>query len=131
VMERYPKLKWVAVEGGIGWIPYYLERWDGVWERQRHWAKLQLPMKPSAYWRRQVFATFEEDKIGIELAVRHPEYVGVDNLMWACDYPHGDTTWPNSVKSVRSQFKDVPKAALRKMTWENVSKVYDIAAPKG
>ena len=130
VMERYPRLKWVAVEGGIGWIPYYLERWDGVWERQRHWAKLNLPMKPSDYWRRQVWATFEEDNIGIDLAVRHPEYVSAENLMWACDYPHGDTTWPNSVKIVQKQFKDVPAAAMRKMTWENVAKLYKIAAPE-
>ncbi|MCH8196325.1 MAG: amidohydrolase [Chloroflexi bacterium] len=129
VMERYPGIKWVAVESGIGWVPYYLERWDGVYERQRHWSKLDLPLAPSEYWRRQVFATFEEDRIGVELAVRHPEYVGVDNLMWASDYPHGDTTWPNSRQSVRDQFQGLPDEARRKITWDNARRLYAIETP--
>jgi len=129
VMERHPKLQWVSVESGIGWIPYYLERFDGVWERQRHWAKLDLPRKPSDYWRRQVFATFEEDRIGVDLAVRHPEYVAVDNLMWASDYPHGDTTWPNSKKIVQEHFRHLPQDARRKITWENARLLYAIETP--
>ena len=129
VMERYPGIKWVAVEGGIGWVPSYLERWDAVYERQRHWSKLDLPMKPSEYWRRQIFATFEEDPLGVEMAVRHPEYVGVDNLMWASDYPHGDTTWPNSRESVQEQFADIPEDSRRKITWENARRLYEIETP--
>lgn len=131
VLERYPTVKWVSVESGIGWIPYYLERWDGVYERQRHWSKLDLPRKPSEYWRRQVYATFEEDKIGVNLAVRHPEYVGVENLMWASDYPHGDTTWPNSRQTVRDHFAGMPEEARRKITWENARRLYAIETPKG
>lgn len=129
VMERHPKLRWIAVEGGIGWVPYYLERWDCVWERQRHWAKVDLPQKPSFYWRRQVFATFEEDKIGVDLAVRHPEYVGPENLLWASDYPHGDTTWPNSRRTVAEHFRDLPERARWRITWENARELYGIQPP--
>ncbi len=129
VLERYPGIRWVAVESGIGWLPYYLERWDGVYQRQRHWSNLDLPLTPSEYWRRQVFATFEEDRIGVELAVRHPEYVGVDNLMWASDYPHGDTTWPHSRQTVQEHFQGLPEEARWKITWENARRLYGVETP--
>lgn len=130
VMARYPDLKWVSVESGIGWIPYFLDRWDNNFERQRHWAQLAFDMKPSEYWRRQVYATFEEDKVGVLLAHMLPDICPVDNLMWACDYPHSDTTWPHSREIVREQFKDIPDEDRRKVVWENCQKLYGIPAPR-
>ena len=129
ILDRYPSLKWVAVEGGIGWVHYFLERWDNSLERQRHWANLDLKLKPSDYWRRQVYATFEEDTIGVELAVRRPDICPVDNLLWASDYPHSDTTWPRSREVVRDHFKDMPDEARRKIVWENSAKLYKVPDP--
>ncbi len=95
--ELFPKLKIVSVEGNIGWIPYFLERADRIYQRHRYWSRLELPMPPSEYFRRQVYATFIQDRAGIRLR----DLIGVDNLMWSSDYPHTDTTWPNSVKCNR------------------------------
>jgi hypothetical protein len=44
--ELFPKLKIVSVEGNIGWIPYFLERADRIYQRHRHWSRLELPMPP-------------------------------------------------------------------------------------
>jgi predicted TIM-barrel fold metal-dependent hydrolase len=61
VMQRYPELKFVSVEGQIGWVSFFQYYSDHLWEKHRHWTKSQLEEPPSHYFRRQVFATFMED----------------------------------------------------------------------
>ena len=65
VLEKYPGLRLVLGESGIGWIPYILQRMDAEWEDQ--FKDLTLTMPPSQYWRRQCKATFQTDPIGIKL----------------------------------------------------------------
>ena len=77
-------------------------------------------MKPSDYYKRQMYATFQNDPIGAKLL----EYVGVDNAMWASDYPHGDSVWPRSHETVEEDFADVDEASLRKVTYDNAWKLY-------
>ena len=79
--ERYPNLKIVIGEAGLGWIPYVLQHMDLEWEDQ--FQDLDLKMKPSEYWHRQFYATYQTDPVGIEL-LRH---LGEDNVMWGSDYP--------------------------------------------
>ncbi|HEX8969126.1 MAG TPA: amidohydrolase family protein, partial [Chloroflexota bacterium] len=88
VCERFPDLKFVPTEFETGWIGNFLRRTDHAWTR--HGGKIagfSLPHKPSDYWHRQFTATFEDDPIGI----RTRDFIGVDNLMWGSDYPHGDS----------------------------------------
>ena len=92
VMQRYPELKFIAVEGQIGWISFFQYYSDHLWEKHRFWTKSELEEPPSYYFRRQVFATFMEDPVGL----RERHHIGIDNIMWASDYPHSETTWPNS-----------------------------------
>ena len=63
--ERYPNLKIVIGEAGLGWIPYVLQHMDLEWEDQ--FKDLDLKMKPSEYWHRQCYATYQTDPVGIEL----------------------------------------------------------------
>jgi predicted TIM-barrel fold metal-dependent hydrolase len=75
---------------------------------------------PSETFRRQCYATFQEDRSGIRLR----DMLGVDNLMWASDYPHSDTTFPDSKKVIDATFAGVPEADKRKMICDNAAKLY-------
>jgi predicted TIM-barrel fold metal-dependent hydrolase len=122
VMELFPGLRFVSVEGYIGWVPFFLERADRIYKRHKYWSRLELPMPPSEYFRRQIYATFIEDKVGIRL--RH--LVGVENAMWSSDYPHSDTTWPHSVRYIEETLAGVPEVDKRKIIGENAAKLYGL-----
>src|SRR2546428_1419706 len=120
VFERYPNLRVVVGESGIGWIPYALDRMDFEWEDR--FRDLGLTMKPSDYWRRQCKGTFQFDRIGTKLI----EDMGVETLMWGSDYPHGDGVWPESSKYIEEQFGHLPADVVRKITCENAGKFYGL-----
>ena len=88
-LERFPNLKIVIGEAGLGWIPYVLQHMDLEWEDQ--FKDLDLKMKPSEYWHRQCYATYQTDPVGIRLL----DILGEDNVMWGSDYPHPDGIWPD------------------------------------
>lgn len=122
-LARFPDLKVVLVESGLGWIPYYLERLDTM--RVRHgWDRMGMPIDepPSVYWHRQMAATFEEDRFGI----RNRHDIGVENLMWATDYPHPDSTWPRSQEVIHEHFDGVPIEETRQMVAGNAARFYGL-----
>jgi predicted TIM-barrel fold metal-dependent hydrolase len=94
IFVRYPTLKVAYSEGQMGWIPFVLQRADDVWLEHRGWNGVAdtIPEAPSEYFRRNVFACFFRDPVGIDMIER----VGVDNITFETDYPHTDTTWPHS-----------------------------------
>jgi predicted TIM-barrel fold metal-dependent hydrolase len=120
VLERYPNLRIVFGESGIGWIPYALDRMDFEWEDR--FRDLGLTMKPSDYWRRQCKATFQFDPIGTKLL----DDMGVETVMWASDYPHTDGVWPESSKYIEEQFGHLPADVVRKITCENAGRLYGL-----
>lgn len=123
ILERFPNLRVVMVESGLGWIPYYLQRLDRM--QSRHgWNTFEgmIKEKPSVYWYRQMAATFEEDEYGIE----NRGAIGVENLMWATDYPHPDCTWPDSQKVLRRHFVGVPDDEMRLMVAGNAARLYNL-----
>ena len=123
VCERHPRLKLVLGESGIGWLPYVLERIDDTYE-ERLADDIKLSLPPSAYFKRQIYATFQKDFHG----VRAMAEIAPDNVMWGSDYPHRDGTWPFSRKAIEEQFRGIDEAIRRKMLWENVRRVYGIDA---
>jgi predicted TIM-barrel fold metal-dependent hydrolase len=123
IFERHPGLQVVLVEAGLGWLPYMIERLDRM--QHRHgWDHFDMPISelPSFYWRRNMAATFEEDELGILLRAR----IGVENLMWATDYPHPDSTWPESQKVLREHFAGVPTDDMRAIAGGNAARVYGL-----
>lgn len=122
VLARHPELRVVSVENEIGWLPHFLARLDHGAAKYREVAGLALDMKPSEYFRRQVSATFQEDRIGIDARAR----IGVESLMWASDYPHSDSTWPHSREVIARDFADVPPAEREQILAGNVARVYGI-----
>lgn len=122
VFERFPKLKVVLVESGLGWLPFYIERLDTM-KRRHGWDHFgMLKELPSVYWHRNMMATFEEDTFGV--SQRHR--LGVENLMWATDYPHPDSTWPESQKVLDTHFRDVPEDEARLMIGGNAARLYGL-----
>jgi predicted TIM-barrel fold metal-dependent hydrolase len=120
-LERHPGLKLVLGESGIGWVPYVIERMDLEWVNHTPNAQdYKITTRPSEVFSRQVFATYEEDRIGVMLI---PE-VGVDNVMWASDYPHPDSTFPNSMQAIEEQFAAMDPAIKRKVTSETAARLY-------
>ena len=120
VFERYPRLRVVFGESGIGWIPYVLDRMDFEYEDQ--YKDLPLTMRPSEYWRRQCKATFQYDRIGTKLI----DEMGAETLMWGSDYPHPDGIWPESEKYISEQFKELSPEVTRMITCENAGRFYGL-----
>jgi len=122
VHDRFPKLKFVSVEAGVGWVPYYTEQMDDRYDRNKYWAKIKLEKQPSAYVRSNWWFTFIIDHYGV--ANRHA--IGIDNIMWSTDYPHHGCDWPQSRRVVAEMMKDVPAAEWRKIVFENAARLYGI-----
>ena len=120
VFERFPKLKIVSAENDIGWFPNWVHRLDHVHSKVAN-AK-QLPMKPSEYVRRNVWGTFQDDPLGPATW----KFFGEDNYMWASDFPHADSTFPNSLKTIGENFAGVPPEVTRKIVFENANRLYEM-----
>jgi predicted TIM-barrel fold metal-dependent hydrolase len=82
-------------------------------------------MLPSDYFRRQGFATFQDDPIGMETR----KWVGVDNLLWGDDYPHHEGTWPRSQEVIDRTMADLTEEERRKVLGLNAAKLYGFDAP--
>jgi predicted TIM-barrel fold metal-dependent hydrolase len=118
VLERYPNVKIVIGESGIGWIPYVLDRMDAEWEDQ--FKDLSLTMRPSEYWRRQCRATYQSDRIGIKLL----DDLGHDTIMWGSDFPHPDGVWPDSSEFIERELGHLPAEVRHRLVCENAGRLY-------
>lgn len=124
IMERFPGLIIVSSESGLGWVPYLLETADHHWQKN-DLAHHGLPLKPSDYFRRQVYVNFWFESVGLRLV---KETVGLDNVMWSSDYPHPTSTWPDSRSYIE---RSIAVAGLnaqeqRKVLVDNARKVFHL-----
>ncbi len=111
----------ISVENDIGWIPNYLKRLE--WYSYRFGPRFpQMKENAADTWRRQVYATFQDDVPGI----RCRDLIGVENLMWGSDYPHFDSTWPNSQDAIDRNFKGVPEDERELILGGNMIRVYNL-----
>jgi predicted TIM-barrel fold metal-dependent hydrolase len=99
VLDRFPELVIYFAETGIQWIPGFMEMGDHEYERHRYWANLDFPMQPSEYIRRHFRWSFQQDYHGL----RNRNDIGVDNIMWATDFPHMATNFPESRQLIKEQ----------------------------
>ena len=117
VLIRFPQLKLAYSEGQIGWIPYVLERADTVWVEHRAWGGVRdtIPEPPSTYYYRQIFGCFFRDHHGIDAI----DKVGVDNITFETDYPHTDSTWPDTQKVAAELMDGLPAYPICKIMRDN------------
>ena len=123
VPERHPNLKFVLVEGGIGWIGFQLTLMDHLFGDHHQWIDPHLSLKPSEYFWRQFWATFEDDRAGIlTLPLLDPSHV-----MWAGDYPHTEGNYPFGQEYVARDLEGVPDDVIKMITFDNARDLYGFA----
>src|SRR5262249_36288006 len=128
VFERYPRLTVAIVEFELSWAPHILTSMDYTY-RERHGEaiyRFKDGMKPSDFFHRNVVLSFQEDAIGIRLR----DVIGVDNMMWRSDYPHSDSTSPQSRKTPGDTPGGGPKAGQGKIVGGNPARVYGFDVAK-
>jgi predicted TIM-barrel fold metal-dependent hydrolase len=125
LLVRYPTLTLAYSEGQIGWLPYVLERADDVWREHRAWGGVAdlVPEPPSTYYYRQVYGCFFRDRHGLDAL----DKVGVDNITFETDYPHTDSTWPNTLAVAEDLMGHLPQDAVDKICRGNAQRMLGLA----
>jgi predicted TIM-barrel fold metal-dependent hydrolase len=118
-LHENPNLRIALSEGGSGWVPYLVERMDYTWARTRLHVRKDIP--PSELFRRHFWTCFISDRTAIE--IRH--MIGVDKLMWECDFPHNDSEWPNSRKLLEEALVDVPDDEASQIAELNARRLFN------
>ena len=122
VVERFPELRFVAAEYETGWVGHFKQRLDHAAYRTPWEVTGNLTMKPSEYFDRNFWVTFEDDLEGIQTRGS----IGVDNMLWGNDYPHHDSIWPHSQRILSDILDGVPEVDKEKMVWGNVIDLYGL-----
>ena len=123
ILEKYPKLKFVSVESGIGWIPFMLEALDYQLTETAPAANDFLTMKPSEYFKRQIYACFWFEHQDLISMIKK---VGVDNCMFETDFPHPTCLFPDPLKTAETALGTAPEAFRRKVMGGNAAKLYHL-----
>jgi uncharacterized protein len=123
VFERHPKLKIVCVEADAGWVPHFMYRMDHGFKRHRYWlTAAKLSKLPSEYFREHVYTTFQDDWVAFQMT----KMVNVERLMWANDFPHSDSTWPDSQAILAEHAKGLTDHERSRILHDNVAELYGL-----
>ena len=124
VFQRFDRLKIALSEGGIGWVPYMLERIDYTWERHRYYTGIDIDQRPSELFRRHFWGCYIDDEFGL----KNRYDVGVDRITWECDYPHSDSQFPHSRKHATESLRDVPDDEAHRIVELNARELLNFTA---
>jgi predicted TIM-barrel fold metal-dependent hydrolase len=123
VFERHPKLKIVCVEADAGWVPHFMYRMDHAFNRHRYWlAGATLTKLPSEYFREHVYTTFQDDWTAFQVK----DLCNIRRLLWANDFPHSDSTWPDSQRVIREHTAHMTEAEKNLVLHDNVADLYGL-----
>jgi hypothetical protein len=123
ILRKFPTLRFSLAEAGIGWVPYWLERADITYQKHHLWTGQDFGDKlPSQVFKERVLTCFIEDTTGLMIR----DQIGVENIAWECDYPHSDSTWPQSPEILMKSLEQVgvPDDEIDLMTWKNACEFY-------
>ena len=125
-LERFPGLKVILVEPGLGWLPWFFENVLDA-RMHQHYSFPDVKLLPSEYFRRQMGATFMFEPAGLAAACKA---FGADCLYWSTDFPHPATCWPNSRAQVERQFAaaGIGPADRKKIVCDNALRAFALAA---
>jgi predicted TIM-barrel fold metal-dependent hydrolase len=127
VCRKFPDIKIVYSEGGVGWVPAAVERADRMYKRHRSWDGDidAADLLPSEICKRNMWFCMIDEEFG--LSVR--DLIGIDRIFWECDYPHSSCIWPGTQKLVDDLFVGVPDDEFRMITYENAERIFKWQAP--
>lgn len=131
--DRFPKLKIYVAEVQIGWLPNWLDQMDNEYGRQQYWAErvLGLPRlnrMPSEIARDHCYWGFNRNPVGVRIARQE---LDIDKLMWASDFPHLESDWPNSRKVIAENFAASTEDEMWKMTVGNAIEYFHLKEDGG
>ncbi len=117
IFVRFPGLEVSYAEGQIGWIPYVMDRADKVWEENRGWGGVadKVLEPPSQIFARHVYPVFFDDPHGLQML----NAIGVDRVCYESDYPHSDSTWPDTRKVAETQMAHLSDDVVEKIVRTN------------
>ena len=128
VLDRFPRLRFATIEAGIGWLPWLLGAMDEAYLKHHFWVRPKLKRLPSEYFRAHGFASFQEDRAGLDLAESHRL---VDNIMWGNDYPHHEGTWPHSAEAIERTMSQLGDDSRAKVLGLNAARFFRFPIPDG
>ena len=128
VLARFPKIQFVSVESGIGWVPFALEALDYQFLGNRvAEERPDLEMLPSEYFARNVFACYWFEQTAPRRLI---DKVGIDNILFETDFPHPTSLYGEEVHDrIRTGLDDCEPEVRRKILWENAQKLYKVEEP--
>lgn len=117
ILARYPNVKIAFSESQVGWMPYVFERCDRVFQQSSGWSKINSSITelPSSYVPGRVYGCFFDDMVGVETR----DLIGVSQMLFETDYPHQDSTWPNTPDVVAKIAERVSPQELEMMMRTN------------
>lgn len=119
--KKYPNLRMALSEGGIGWIPYFLERANFTHNHHKAWTNSNFNgMNPSDFFDKHIITCYIEDAFGLQ----NLDAINVDMVTWECDYPHSDCTWPHSADIFWDQAKHLPEETINKISHLNAMREF-------
>ena len=127
VAARHPKLRFGAIEAGIGWVAWMLDAMDEAYQKHHMWVRPKLDLLPSEYFKRQGFASFQEDRAGLAVA---REFGLVDNFLWANDFPHHEGSWPYSAQAIERQMGHLDDGERAKILGLNAARIFGFEIPE-
>jgi predicted TIM-barrel fold metal-dependent hydrolase len=124
---RHPNLKIAMSEGGIGWVAMLLDRLDNIMNRSGYGQGWKDPdHSPSDVLRRNFWFCMIDDPSTISTR----DAIGVENIVFESDYPHGDGTWPDTQQVIHDVLGDLPVEEIRKITHQNAAKLFRHPLPE-
>ena len=128
VLVRYPKIKFVSVESGIGWIPFVLEAMDYQFHGNNvREERPEFDLLPSQYFARHVYACCSFEQTALPRLI---DEIGADNVMFETDFPHPTSLYGEEVHArLKGGLSDCKESVRRKILWENAQKLYKVIGP--
>ena len=126
VIDRFEKLRFGAIEAGIGWVAWALSAMDEAYKKHHMWVRPKLKELPSEYFRQNGFASFQEDQPGLDLAREHNL---VNNFLWANDYPHHEGTWPHSAAAIERTMGKLTDSERAQILGLNAARIFGFTPP--
>ena len=124
IWRKFPDVKVALSEGGIGWVPYFLERLEHSYQTHKAWTGADFGSQTAAeFFMDHVILCFISDKIGLQLARDH---IGIEHITVETDYPHSDANWPNAPENLAAEFSatDLTDAEIDAMTHLNAMREF-------
>ncbi|MCB0997256.1 MAG: amidohydrolase [Acidimicrobiales bacterium] len=126
VLPRYPELRFVSVESGIGWIPFVLEAIDHSYLEGRADRTSEWELLPSEYFARQVYATYWFETVATQRLLGE---IPVDRILFETDFPHPTCLYGNVRDKIEAGLAGVAPDIRRKLLWENAAELYGVETP--